>query len=57
MIKTIVVPIDIAEKEAGAAALGLARDLAKTHGGEARTSEHRRASAGVCCGAVTHRLS
>jgi universal stress protein F len=33
MIKTILVPIDIAEKEAGAAALGLAQDLAKTHGG------------------------
>jgi nucleotide-binding universal stress UspA family protein len=34
MTKTIVVPIDIAEKEAGAAALGLARDLVKTHGGK-----------------------
>jgi len=33
MIKAIVVPIDIAEKEAGTAALGLARDLAKTLGG------------------------
>ena len=34
MIKAIVVPIDIAEKEAGTAALGLARDLAKTLGGK-----------------------
>ncbi|NIR81941.1 MAG: universal stress protein [Gammaproteobacteria bacterium] len=32
MIKTIVVPIDIAEKEPGVVALGLARDLAKTQG-------------------------
>jgi nucleotide-binding universal stress UspA family protein len=32
MIKTILVPIDIAQMEAGAAALELARDLAKTHG-------------------------
>jgi nucleotide-binding universal stress UspA family protein len=34
MIKAIVVPIDIAEKEAGIAALELARDLAKTLGGK-----------------------
>jgi nucleotide-binding universal stress UspA family protein len=32
MIKTIVVPIDIAQAEAGAAALGLARDLAGKYG-------------------------
>ena len=31
MIKTILVPIDLAQKEAGAAALDLAQDLAKTH--------------------------
>lgn len=31
MIKTILVPIDIAHIEAGAAALELARDLARTH--------------------------
>jgi nucleotide-binding universal stress UspA family protein len=34
MIKTILVPIDVAETEAGAAALGLAQDLAKTHDGK-----------------------
>ena len=32
MIETILVPIDISEKEAGATALKLARDLAKTYG-------------------------
>jgi nucleotide-binding universal stress UspA family protein len=32
MIKTIVVPIDNAEKGVGVAALGLAQDLAKAHG-------------------------
>lgn len=32
MIKTIVVPIDNAEKGAGVAALGLAQDLAKAYG-------------------------
>jgi len=32
MIKTIVVPIDYAEKGAGVAALGLAQDLAKANG-------------------------
>ena len=34
MIKTILIPIDIAEKEAGAAALRLARELAKIHKGK-----------------------
>ena len=34
MIKTILVPIDVAQIEAGATALELARDLAKTHGGK-----------------------
>lgn len=32
MIETILVPIDIVEKEAGNAALALAQDLAKTYG-------------------------
>ena len=32
MIKTILVPIDIGEKQAGAAALGLAGSFAKVHG-------------------------
>lgn len=34
MIKTILVPIDIGQLEAGATALELARDLAKTQGGK-----------------------
>lgn len=34
MIKTILVPIDVAAKEAGAAALGMARELAEKHGGK-----------------------
>jgi nucleotide-binding universal stress UspA family protein len=34
MIKTILVPIDVAETEAGAAALELAKDLAKSHDGK-----------------------
>lgn len=34
MIKTILVPIDVAETEAGAAALELARDLAKIRDGK-----------------------
>jgi len=32
MIRTILVPIDVAKAEAGAAALGLARDLAEKYG-------------------------
>jgi nucleotide-binding universal stress UspA family protein len=34
MIKTILVPIDVAETEAGSAALDLAQDLAKTQDGK-----------------------
>ena len=36
MIKTIIVPIDISEKEAGATALKLARDLARTYDSKIR---------------------
>lgn len=33
-MKTILVPIDIAEEKAGAAAMGLGRDMAKMYGGK-----------------------